>query len=241
MANRIIIEDVTFHDNPSKFTDKIKLSIKFQTVENIESGTKFELVYVGEPSSRNYDQSLDTIEFEDIPIGIHTVTLEVDHPDVNKIPPKDLVGATAIILDCYYKNQLFSQTSWFVTVEYTDPELVENPPLTPVIEKLSRTIDTDDPRTCLHTIKWNESDEILVVPNVPTKPDVNDGEEIVFSAADYTEEELKKLENEVEFYESSEDDDESIDLSDEDILDEEEEIGDMSKDENEEDETPMEM
>lgn len=38
MANRIIIEDVTFHDNPSKFTDQIKLSIKFQTVENIEPG-----------------------------------------------------------------------------------------------------------------------------------------------------------------------------------------------------------
>uniref|UniRef100_A0A0N4ZNU7 EF-hand domain-containing protein n=1 Tax=Parastrongyloides trichosuri TaxID=131310 RepID=A0A0N4ZNU7_PARTI len=242
MANRIIIEDVSFNDNPSKFTDNIKLSIKFQTVENIEPGTKFELVYVGDPSSRNYDQSLDTIEFENIPIGIHTVTLEVNHPDVNKIPQKDLVGATAIILDCYYKEQLFAQTSWFVSVEYTDPELVENPPLTPIIEKLSRTIDTDDPRTCLHTIKWSANDDVVVTPVTPIKVDDagEQDEEVIFSAADFTEEELKKLENEAEFYESS-DDEESIDLSDEDIMDEEEEEDGMAGDENDVEDTPMEI
>uniref|UniRef100_A0A0M3HJP5 Arrestin_N domain-containing protein n=1 Tax=Ascaris lumbricoides TaxID=6252 RepID=A0A0M3HJP5_ASCLU len=62
---------------------------------------------------------------------------EADGPDPSKIPEDDIVGVTVLLLKCSYREQLFIKVGWFVTLEYTDPEMKENPPPTPVLDKVN--------------------------------------------------------------------------------------------------------
>jgi len=53
-------------------------------------------------------------------------------PDPSKLPPEDIVGVTAVLLTCSYKDsQEFLRVGYYVNVEYDDPELNENPPAQP--------------------------------------------------------------------------------------------------------------
>ncbi|KAK6052796.1 Anti-silencing protein, ASF1-like protein [Cooperia oncophora] len=87
--------------------------------------------------------------------GIHP--LQVDAPDPSKIPVQDLVGVTVLLLRCKYNGQEFINLGWFVSNDYEDPELKENPPAKPLIEKLTRTVQTDDLRVTSFPIKWDEN------------------------------------------------------------------------------------
>ena len=62
---------------------------------------------------------------------------QADGPDVSKIPQDDLVGVTVLLLKCSYMEQEFINIGWFVATEYTELELRENPPTTPILEKVS--------------------------------------------------------------------------------------------------------
>jgi histone chaperone ASF1 len=46
------------------------------------------------------------------------------------------------------------RVGYYVNNEYTDPELAENPPARPVIEKIKRNILAEKPRVTRFAIKW---------------------------------------------------------------------------------------
>uniref|UniRef100_A0AC35TZI1 Histone chaperone asf1 n=1 Tax=Rhabditophanes sp. KR3021 TaxID=114890 RepID=A0AC35TZI1_9BILA len=212
MSNLIVIKEVNFPENPAKFTDILKVGIQFECSEATDGETKFDLIYVGSAKSREFDQILDTITFETIPVGVHTVHFEVKHPDISKIPKEDLTGVTAIILDCYYKEQLFMQTSWFCAVNYTTDELIENPPTVPMPEQLTRNIDKEDVRVVVYDIKWKATDA-----DIPLSDEPKDGDEaeIVFSANPFSHDEIAKFNDEIsedEFGSDNENDNDSLDL-----------------------------
>ena len=78
-----------------------------------------------------------------------TFTLEGSYPDVSKLPASDIVGVTAILLTCSYNgNQEFFRVGYYVNNAYGDewPELIESPPATPDIAKLTRHILVEKPR-----------------------------------------------------------------------------------------------
>ncbi len=62
--------------------------------------------------------------------------LQAQCPDEKKIPPQDAVGVTVILLTCSYKHEQFVRIGYFVSNEYVDPELKENPPATPIYEQV---------------------------------------------------------------------------------------------------------
>lgn len=62
--------------------------------------------------------------------------LQANSPDVSKIPDEDVVGVTVVLLTCSYKNNEFVRIGYYVNNEYTDQELVENPPTKPIYEKV---------------------------------------------------------------------------------------------------------
>lgn len=51
----------------------------------------------------------------------------------------DIVGATALLLKGSYRETEFINIGWFVACEYIDPELKEEPPATPIVEKVCLT------------------------------------------------------------------------------------------------------
>ena len=76
-------------------------------------------------------------------------TLEGTCPDASALPANDIVGVTAILLTCSYNGtQEFFRVGYYVNNSYSDefPELQENPPAAPVIEKLTRHILVEKPR-----------------------------------------------------------------------------------------------
>lgn len=69
---------------------------------------------------------------------------QADPPDVKKIPPSEAAGVTVALLSCSYKDQEFVKIGYFVSNDYTDPELKENPPLEPRFDLVSEAQHIDD-------------------------------------------------------------------------------------------------
>uniref|UniRef100_A0A0N4ZMR6 Histone chaperone asf1 n=1 Tax=Parastrongyloides trichosuri TaxID=131310 RepID=A0A0N4ZMR6_PARTI len=178
MASLISVTSVELTNNPAPFNDKLHFSITFNCVEAINKPLSFDIVYIGCPNDTEHDQVLDTITVPEVTVGNHTVTVEVDPPVADKIPKDDFVGVTAIMLKAFYNGQLFNKISWYCVIEYTDPELMENKPENPIIEKLQRRVIFDEPRNVIYNIKWHEND----VDEEPTNTEeVEESDVIVFS------------------------------------------------------------
>jgi hypothetical protein len=45
--------------------------------------------------------------------------LQTPHPDPAKIPDDDIVGATVIMIQCFYKNREFIRIGYYLSHEYT--------------------------------------------------------------------------------------------------------------------------
>ncbi|EFP11572.1 hypothetical protein GCK72_003807 [Caenorhabditis remanei] len=164
MASRVNIVRVDMLDNPAMFKDKFKLEITFEVFEHLPHDLEWELVYVGSGTSRDYDQVLDSALVGPIPEGRHKFVFDADHPDISKIPVDDIVGVSVLLLRCKYNEQEFINMGWFVANEYTDEELKENPPAQPIVEKLSRKVETDDLRVTTFPIRWTDEDPIPEPP-----------------------------------------------------------------------------
>lgn len=159
MASVINVCSVNVLNNPGKFGDPFVLEITFECYEPLTDDLDWELVYVGSAESNDYDQILDSILVGPVVEGRHKFIFEAGGPNPSKIPESDIVGVTVLLLKCRYMSQEFINIGWFVATEYTDPELQEEPPATPILEKLQRRVCTDDVRVTTFAIKWRKSEE----------------------------------------------------------------------------------
>uniref|UniRef100_A0A1I8AF51 Anti-silencing function protein 1 n=1 Tax=Steinernema glaseri TaxID=37863 RepID=A0A1I8AF51_9BILA len=156
MATRVNVTEVNFLNNPSKLTDGFKLEITFEVSEDLPGDLEWELVYVGSPETEAEDQILDTAVIESIRAGRHKFVFEADGPDVTKLPKEFIVGVTVLLLHCKYNNKNFMKIGYFVANEYTDEELINEPPVEPIIEKVVRSVKTDDLRVHFNMINWDD-------------------------------------------------------------------------------------
>ena len=65
---------------------------------------------------------------------------EADPPNTTRIPGSDILGVTVILLTCSYDDREFVRVGYYVNNEYTEPQLNEEPPSKPIIEKIRRNI-----------------------------------------------------------------------------------------------------
>ncbi|CAG9535349.1 unnamed protein product [Cercopithifilaria johnstoni] len=158
MASVVNVCSVNVLGNPGKFGDPFKLEITFECYEPLIDDLDWELVYVGSGESNKYDQILDSILVGPVVEGRHKFIFEADGPDPSKIPESEIVGVTVLLLKCRYMEQEFINIGWFVATEYTDPEFQEEPPASPILEKLQRRVCTDDVRVTTFAIKWRKNE-----------------------------------------------------------------------------------
>ena len=52
------------------------------------------------------------------------------------------IGVTVVLLTCSYKGKEFIRIGYYVNVDYADEQLRENPPETPQLASLYRTVLT---------------------------------------------------------------------------------------------------
>jgi len=118
---------------------------------------EWKIIYVGSAESEEHDQTLDSILVGPVPSGRHMFVFEAAPPDPAKIPGNDVIGVTAVIMTCSYRNREFVRVGYYVNNDYTDPELKENPPSSPLYDKLQRDIFATKPIVTRFKIDWDDT------------------------------------------------------------------------------------
>ena len=113
------------------------------------------MIYVGSADSEQYDQTLDSVLVGPVEVGRNKFVFQADAPDIKKIPEKDLLGVTVLMLTCSYKNQEFLRVGYYVNNEYEEEEMRANPPARPQMNKVQRNILGDRPRVTRFEINWD--------------------------------------------------------------------------------------
>lgn len=115
----ISVTRVAVLDNPSTFKADFKFEVTFECIAPITDDLEWKVVYVGSASSSRYDQELDAVLVGPVPVGVSKFILQTPHPDPAKIPDDDIVGATVIMIQCFYKNREFIRIGYYLSHEYT--------------------------------------------------------------------------------------------------------------------------
>jgi len=83
-----------------------------------------------------------------------------------------LVGVTVVLLTCSYRGAEFIRIGYYVSNDYTEPELKETNPSPPQWGKLQRNILATNPRVTKFKINW-DSNSTENSENIPPKTDPN--------------------------------------------------------------------
>lgn len=62
---------------------------------------------------------------------------------------------TVVILSCYYREKEFVRIGYYVSNEYDEQELRDNPPEQPELGRIARNILADKPRVTRYPIEWS--------------------------------------------------------------------------------------
>lgn len=146
MAAINVLQVLPDTNQPVPFTAPFAFSIEYECLQALQDDLEWKMIYVGSAEDEAHDQVLETAEVGPVVQGTFKFVFESDAPDPAKIPVDDLIGVTVILLTCSYKGKEFIRIGYYVNVEYADEQLKENPPDTPVVSALYRTILADHPR-----------------------------------------------------------------------------------------------
>jgi len=152
---KVHILNVTVHNNPVPFFTPFQFEIHFECLEELQDDLEFKIIYVGSAETYEFDQTLDQIVVDAVPQGQFKFMFQADPPDTKKIPADDAVGVTVALITASYREQEFVRVGYYVTNEYEDPEMRENPPSEPQFDKLVRTIAANEPRVTKFKINWD--------------------------------------------------------------------------------------
>ena len=150
----INVTNVRVLNNPANFKENYRFEITFECLTPLQEDIEWKIIYVGSSNDPKYDQVLDSALIGPLQYGAMRFIFEANGPDINKIPVDEVVGITAVILTCSYKEQEFYRIGYYVNNQYTEPELIENLPTTPIPEKIQRAILEDRPRISKFPIEW---------------------------------------------------------------------------------------
>lgn len=115
----ISVTRVVVLDNPAMFMSQFQFEVTFECIAPINDDLEWKVVYVGSASSSRYDQELDAVLVGPVPVGTSKFILQTPHPDPARIPDDDIVGATVIMIQCFYKNREFIRIGYYLSHEYT--------------------------------------------------------------------------------------------------------------------------
>lgn len=154
---KVQITNVTVLDNPSPFQNPIQFEITFECIEDLSDDLEWKIIYVGSAESEEHDQTLDSVLVGPVPSGRHMFVFQAEPPDPAKIPGNDVIGVTAVILTCGFRDREFVRVGYYVNNDYVDPELRENPPPSPLYDKLQRDIFASKPIVTRFKIDWDDT------------------------------------------------------------------------------------
>ena len=99
--------------------------------------------------------------------------LQAGPPELAKIPEEDIIGVTVLLLTCSYQGQEFIRVGYYVSNEYVEEALREEPPARVVIDKVQRNILADKPRVTKFPIVFTSPALVPkhIEPELVTEPE----------------------------------------------------------------------
>mmetsp|Transcript_6020 Transcript_6020/g.9969 ORF Transcript_6020/g.9969 Transcript_6020/m.9969 type:complete len:247 (-) Transcript_6020:2115-2855(-) len=149
------IINVTVMDNPTSFTNPFQFEITFECLQELADDLEWKVVYVASAEDDSADQTLEEVMVGPVSIGINRFVLQADAPNPANILNSDLIGVTVALVTCSYMDNKFVQIGYYVSNEYIeeyDPENIPNPI---DVNKLRRTVLSDQPRVTRYNIDWS--------------------------------------------------------------------------------------
>jgi len=129
-------------DNPALFLNPFQLEISYESL--------LPLNYEDE----SYDQVLQTVHVGPVKVGNYRFVLQADPPEVELIRSEDLLGVAAIVLSCSYRGREFTRVGYYVSNQYVQHELIEEPPSIVAIDKVQRFVLASMPRVSRFPISF---------------------------------------------------------------------------------------
>lgn len=78
---------------------------------------EWKVTFVGSAESSQYDQVLVSVLVGPNSRGKNRFLLETDPPDPHKIPAQDVLGVTALLLTCSFRDREFIRVGYYINVE----------------------------------------------------------------------------------------------------------------------------
>ncbi|EDQ87618.1 uncharacterized protein MONBRDRAFT_33278 [Monosiga brevicollis MX1] len=151
------VTNVEVLNNQATFRDPLSFEITFESQTELPDDTEWKIIYVGSAESESFDQELDSVLVGPVPQGSLKFVFQVDAPDPAKIPHNELLGVTVVLITGAYRGQEFIRIGYYVNVEYSDPELQQEPPMPARIDLLNRNILASNPRVTRFAIRWDDA------------------------------------------------------------------------------------
>ncbi|KAF3907112.1 hypothetical protein ABW21_db0203608 [Orbilia brochopaga] len=146
--------NVNILDNPAPFAAKFRFEITFECLEQLHKDLEWKLTYVGSATSSEHDQELDSLLVGPIPVGVNKFEFTADPPNPSRIPTSELLGVTVILLTGAYDGREFIRVGYYVSNEYDNEEMNNEPPKQPQLERIVKNVLAEKPRVTRFAIKW---------------------------------------------------------------------------------------
>jgi histone chaperone ASF1 len=119
---------------------------------------EWKLIYVGSAADEKFDQELDSVLVGPVTIGRNQFVFQGPGPDPDRIPEKDLLGVTVLLLTCSYKQWEFIRIGYFINNDLAETlAQMETPPtnIRAFVHEMRRNIENaTTPRVTKFNIDW---------------------------------------------------------------------------------------
>ncbi|KAG0599849.1 hypothetical protein M758_12G182800 [Ceratodon purpureus] len=140
------VTNVAVLDNPSMFKNPFQFEISYECLVPLEHDLEWKLIYVGSAEDEKYDQILESVLVGPVNVGNYRFVFQADPPQLSQIPEDDIIGVTVLLLTCSYQAQEFLRVGYYVSNEYVEEAMRDEPPARVVIDKVQRNILAEKPR-----------------------------------------------------------------------------------------------
>jgi histone chaperone ASF1 len=149
------------HQNAGRgFRDGFGFEITFECREPGlgQEELEWKLIYVGSAADEKFDQELDSVLVGPVTIGRNQFVFQGPGPDPDRIPEKDLLGVTVLLLTCSYKQREFIRIGYFINNDLPESlKQMENAPtnIRAFVHEMRRNIENAaTPRVTKFNIDW---------------------------------------------------------------------------------------
>lgn len=173
MSN-ILVKRIKVLKTTGLLRDPLQFEVTIDCLKLINEDVCFEVVYVGDPCTDDYDQSICQVSVGPVAVGRYSFVIEADPVKIDKLRVNSIFGVTSVIIIGSYKNQQFLRAGYILNVKYPGVDVKE---LENYGEEEEEFIEEDSETESEYSDNENEGVELQAEEDYGEEGDVISAEE----------------------------------------------------------------